>query len=477
MEHAAPRAQFIVRDAIVVTMDEERNVFESGYVWVKDGLIHQVGDSASLRDLPPDVTVSSARGRLVMPGLINAHGHLSNGILRGIYDEMPLSVWFSKGMWPVLEALEREGGRIGAELALLELMTTGVTTTVSAEFGVPCRELPDGVLEAIAKSGARAVVSRMTVDSADESDASQAVPERYRERPAHAVEEVLRLQRTWNSPLISVGAEALGVLRCTPAMIEAMHDVAVRSDSHFLMHVASSREEHADTLRRFGHGSVAQLNRLGVLGPRTLLAHTIWLDDEEIRQLASSGTGVSHNPVANAYYASGIARLAELIDAGVRVGLGVDGASTNNAQNVWETMKMALLLQKERRADAGFGSAELALELMTRGGAAALHMEDRIGSLEAGKQADFIVIDTERVALSPPQTVISNLVYSNDPYAVRDVYVAGEAVVVDGVHQFIDREATLADAREALERVLVRSGLKSYLASRGKWRWRQAVKA
>lgn len=477
MERAAPRAQFIVRDAIVVTMDEERNVFESGYVWVKDGLIHQVGDSAALRDLPPEVPVSSARGRLVMPGLINAHGHLSNGILRGIYDEMPLSVWFSKGMWPVLEALDRDGGRIGAELALLEQMTTGVTTTVSAEFGMPCGELPDGVLEAITKSGARAVVSRMTVDSADESDASQTVPERYRERPAHAVEEVLRLQRTWNSPLISVGAEALGVLRCTPEMIEAMHDVAARSDSHFLMHVASSREEREDSLRRFGHGSVAELNRLGVLGPRTLLAHTIWLDDEEIGQLAHSGTGVSHNPVANAYYASGIARLAELIDAGVRVGLGVDGASTNNAQNLWETMKMALLLQKERRADAGFGSAELALELMTRGGAAALHMEDRIGSLESGKQADFIVIDTERVALSPPQTVISNLVYSNDPYAVRDVYVAGKAVVVDGVHQLIDREATLAAAREALERVLVRSGLKGYLASRGKWRWREAVRA
>lgn len=477
MERATSQAEFIVRDAIVVTMDQERNVFESGYVWIRDGRIHQVGDCAALRDLPRDVAVSSARGCLIMPGLVNAHGHLSNGILRGIYDEMPLSVWFSKGMWPVLEALDREGGRIGAQLALLEQMTTGVTTTVSAEFGVPCNELPDGVLEAITKSGVRAVVSRMTVDSADGEDASQAVPPRYRERPAHAVDEVRRLQRAWNSERVSVGAEALGVLRCTPAMIEAMHDVAVSSNSHFLMHVASSREEHEDTLRRFGHGSVAELDRLGVLGPRTLLAHTIWLDDEEIAQLAHSGTGVSHNPVANAYYASGIARLAELIDAGVRVGLGVDGASTNNAQNVWETMKMALLFQKERRADAGFGSAELALELMTRGGAEALHMEDRIGSLEPGKQADFIVIDTERVALAPAQTVISNLVYSNDPYAVRDVYVAGQAVVVDGKHRFIDREATLAQAREALERVLVRSGLKGYLASRGKWRWRGAMTA
>ena len=477
MQREEPPGEFIVRDATIVTMDAERNVFESGYIWVRDGLIHQVGDSASLRDVPAELAVERADGRLILPGLINAHGHLSNGILRGIYDEMPLSVWFSRGMWPVLEALDREAGRIGAELALLELMTTGVTTTVSAEFGTPCRELPDGVLEAIAASGARAVVSRMTVDSADETHASQAVPARYRERPDYAAEEVLRLQREWNSERIRVGAEALGVLRCTPAMITAMHEVAEQSDSHFLMHVASSRDEHEAAVRRFGHGSVAELDRLGVLGPRTLLAHVIWLDDREIAQLADSGTGVSHNPVANAYYASGVARLAELIEAGVRVGLGVDGASTNNGQNVWETMKMALLFQKERRADAGFGSAELALELMTRGGAAALHMEDRIGSLEAGKQADFIVIDTERVALSPPQTLISNLVYSNDPYAVRDVYVAGRAVVVDGVHQRLDREAVLARAREALERVLDRSDLKRYLASRSTWRWRGAGSA
>ena len=213
MERAASQAQFIVRDALVVTMDSERNVFESGYVWVKDGRIHKVGDCAALAEVPQDVAVSSARGRLVMPGLVNAHGHLSNGILRGIYDEMPLSVWFSQGMWPVLEALDREGGRIGAQLALLEQMTTGVTTTVSAEFGVPCRELPDGVLEAITKSGVRAVVSRMTVDSAEGADASQAVPARYREEPMRAVEEVRRLQRTWNSERVSVGAEALGVLR------------------------------------------------------------------------------------------------------------------------------------------------------------------------------------------------------------------------------------------------------------------------
>ena len=259
-------------------------------------------------------------------------------------------------------------------------------------------------------------------------------------------DEVRRLQRTWNSERITVGAEALGVLRCTPAMIEAMHDVARSTDSPFLMHVASSREEHEETLRRFGHGSVAELHRMGVLGSRTLLAHTIWLDDDEIAQLAQSGTGVSHNPVANAYYASGIARLAELLEAGVRVGLGVDGASTNNAQNVWERMKMALLFQKERRGDAGFGSAELALELMTRGGAEALHMDDRIGSLEPGKQADLIRIDLSAPRMQPVYDIYATLVFSAMPVDVQDVMVGGRWIMRGRKVESLERRKILRDA-------------------------------
>ena len=464
-------SEYIIRDATVLTMNDGRDCHESGYIWVRGEQIHRVGGVASLSDVPPGVEVRSARGRLIMPGLVNAHGHLSNGILRGIYDEMPLSVWFSKGMWPVLEAQDTQTGTAGAELALMEQMTTGVTTTVSAEFGTPRRELPDAVLAAVRKSRVRALVSRMTVDNPDESDRSQAVPAAHREPVARAIAEVERLQREYRSARITVAPEALGVLRCTPEMVEGLHDLAVRSNSPFLMHIASSKDEHLSSHRVFGHGSVTELKRRGALSGRTLLAHAIWLDDAEIRAVADASSGISHNPVANAYYASGFARLSDLLAAGVRVGLGVDGASTNNSQNLWETMKMALLVQKERVSDASFGSAELALELATRGGAAALHMGDRIGSLEPGKQADFISIDATRIALAPRRTLISNLVYSNDPQAVRDVYIGGEPVVLDGVHQYLDRDAVVKAADEAMERVLERSGLKAYLDTRSGWNW------
>ncbi len=463
----------ILTDAIVLTMDDQRRAFESGFVWMRGKRIHRVGAMSELGDVPDTAESYSAGGCLIMPGLVNCHTHLSNGIVRGIFDEMPLEVWFSKGMWSVLNELDGAAGEAGAALSLLELMSMGVTTTAVGEFGTPNNDLPDGVLKAVLRSGIRAILSRMTVDSPDDTSPAQFIPARYREKPAFAADEVRRLQRTYNSDLISVAPEALGVMRCTAEMVVAMHAVAVESGSHFVMHAAASQDARDESRRRFGHGSISELARLGVLGPKTLLAHGIWLDDREVAELAEHQTGVSHNPVSNAYYAAGVARLPALLKAGIRTGLGVDGASTNNSQNVWETMKMAVLFQKQWTEDANFGSAELALELMTRGGAHALHMEDEIGSLEAGKRADVIVIDTERVALAPPQTLISNLVYSNDSGAVRDVYIDGQLVVAGGSHRRFDGRAVIHGARVALGRLLKGTGLDSYIAERGAWQWQR----
>jgi 5-methylthioadenosine/S-adenosylhomocysteine deaminase len=464
-------AELLLTDAVVLTMDGVRRAFRSGYVWLRGDRIHRVGPTSELGELPRGLPRRRLSGRLVMPGLVNCHTHLSNGILRGLYDEMPLEVWFSKGMWPVLDGLDARSGESAADLALLELMCTGVTTTASGEIGGRHPEMLDGVLTAVERSGIRAVVSRIAMDSADESSPAQFIPKGYRDTPQFAADEVRRLRRRYDSARVSVVPEALGVLRCTPEMVQAMHAVAVEAGGLYSMHAASSQDERDESRRRYGHGSIVELEKLGVLGPKTLLAHAIWLDDEEIRLVAARGTGLSHNPVSNAYYASGTARLSELLAAGARVGLGVDGASTNNGQNVWETMKMAMLFQKQRLEQASFGSAELALELMTRGGAAALHMEDRIGSLEPGKLADLIVIDTERVALAPSQTIVSNLVYSNDPWAVEDVYVGGERVVQGGRHRSLDRGRVIAGARTAFGRVLQAAGLEEYVRTRGSWQW------
>ena len=464
-------APVVLTDAMVLTMDESRRAFERGFVWLDAGRIRGVGPASELRTVPPEVPRRSLAGHVVMPGLVNCHTHLGNGFLRGIYDEMPLEVWFAKGMWPVLGGMSAAAGEAGATLSGLELLSTGVTTTASGEICTPSRETMDGVVAAVKRIGIRAVISRIVMDSADDSSGAQYIPPDFRETPAQAAAELQRLQRSYDSDRVSIVPEALGVLRCTPEMVQAMHALAVESGAQFTMHVASSQDERDESRRRFGCGSVARLEQLGVLGPRTLLAHAIWLDDHEIDFVAARGTGISHNPVANAYYGAGIARLAQLLDKGVRVGLGVDGASTNNSQNVWETMKMAMLFQKQQLERAGFGGAELALELMTRGGAAALHMEDEIGSIQPGKRADVIAIDTQRLPLAPIQTLISNLVYSNDPWAVREVYVDGEHLISAGQHRELALPDVLDGARAALDGVLKASQLDEYIASRSRWRW------
>jgi len=461
----------VLTDAMVVTMDAQRRAFRNGFVWMDDGRIRAVGPASELAAIPPDVPRRALPGHLLMPGLVNCHTHLGNGFLRGLYDEMPLEVWFAKGMWPVLNGMSASAGEAGAMLSGLELLSTGVTTTASGEICTPHRETLDGVVAGVERVGIRAVISRIVMDSADDSSGAQFIPLEFRETPQQAADELRRRRRTYCSDRVSIVPEALGVLRCTPEMVQAMHALSVELDCHFTMHVASSQDERDESRRRLSHGSVTELERLGVLGPKTLLAHTIWLDDREIAALAAHGTGISHNPVANAYYGAGVARLAEMLEKGVRVGLGVDGASTNNSQNVWETMKMAMLFQKQKLERAGFGGAELALELMTRGGASALHMEDQIGSLEPGKRADVIAIDTRRLPLAPIQMLISNLVYSNDPWAVREVYVDGELLVSDGKHARLALPDVLDRARTALGGVLHAAGLEEYIATRSRWAW------
>jgi 5-methylthioadenosine/S-adenosylhomocysteine deaminase len=461
----------ILRDALVLTMDAERNAYADGFVRFEGDRITAVGPA---RDAPqPDdgEEVRSLGGHVVMPGLVNGHAHLSNALARGVYDELPLEVWMAGGMWNVMRAYDFERARAGAELALLESMLQGTTTYAVGEFARPDDEWPDGVLAAVERAGARAVLSRMAVDSPDESDLSQAVPPEFRESPDRAAAEVRRLRARWNSDRIDVVPEALGVLRCTEGMVRTLHELSLELGCQFFMHLASSPEELAESHRRFGHGPAAEAARLGILGPRSLFAHMIWLDDDEIRALADAGAGVSHNPVANASYAIGLARLPDLLHAGVHVSLGTDGASTNNSQNLWETAKMAMFFQKNAREDANFGSAELALELLTIGGARALHVEDRIGSLEAGKLADLIVIDVERPALVPRRTLVSSLVYSNDPYAVRSVFVGGVERVRDGRHLALDAGEVGEAATRAAEQLLEVSGLGAHVATRSSWHW------
>lgn len=452
----------------VVTMSPERSVYRNGYVAVRDGRIVGVGLVA---ECPYTATeVRNLKDSVVMPGLVNGHTHLSNGIAKGLFDELPLADWIENAMWPNMRASNESTTFRGTRVALAENLLGGVTTTVVGEVGSPNRDSMDGVLRAVQESGSRAVVARVSVDSEDDNDPSQAVPADVRESIDDALGEVSRLRATFNSDLIEVVPEPLGVLRCTPEMVREFADYALSQNTRMTMHVASSPDERDEALHRFGKGSIERLAELDVLGEHLLIAHCVWANQAEMQLLAESGTGVSHNPVANLMYAAGIAPLSEMLDAGVRVGLGTDGSTTNNGQNMWETMKMAMFLQKSRFG-AEWGSAELALELATIGGARAIGMDNEIGSLEAGKRADMIVIDLARPHLTPRNTWPTNLVYSGNPNAVADVLVNGKFLVDGGRLTMWEHDEVVLAGDLGAEQLNRATGLADRYHGRTKWSW------
>lgn len=468
MSMESMHVDLLLSGATVVTMSPERQVYRDGFVAVKSGRIVGVGPTSQCSYSAAEVR--NLENCVVMPGIVNGHTHLSNGISKGLFDEMPLAEWVEKGMWPSLREARRDSSYHGARVALAENLLGGVTTTVVGEFGTPNNDSIEGVLQAVQESHSRSVVARISVDSDDDHDVSQAVPEDVRERVDVALSEVDRLRKTYDTDLIEVVPEALGVLRCSSEMVREFANYARSENTRMTMHVASSPDERDEALRRFGKGSIERLDELNALGEHLLIAHCVWASPYECELLAQSGTGISHNPVANLMYAAGTAPLAELLDAGVRVGLGTDGASTNNGQNMWETMKMAMFMQKSRFG-ADWGSAELALELATIGGARAIGLDDEIGSLEVGKQADLIVIDLARAHLVPRATWPTNLVYAGNPNAVISVVVKGEFLVDDGRLTRWDEQEIVQAGDRAAEQVDRAIGLATSYRDRSVWNW------
>lgn len=458
----------ILTNATILTMDAQRRAFRRGYLWMRDDRIEAVGPMDELGAPPSSAEVRDLAGMLVMPGLVNTHNHLATVVVRGAFDEGSREDFGSR-MFAALRALDGDASYAGALASLAEQLCGGITTTMAGEFGHPDR--PTAVLRACQQAGMRVVFSRSAMNSEDTTVDSQTIPTDFRDTPDSAVEALERLRAEFESDLITIVPEALSPLRVTPAMLERLHAYAQTRGVPLLMHLGAAKDEVDECLRRYGTTCVAFLERLGVLGPKTLLGHAIYTTDAEISLMAARDVAIAHCPVGVMKTGVEPPPVAEWIDAGLRVGLGTDAADGNTTQNLWETAKTAILLQKSRRRDAQWGSAELALELLTNGGARALYLEDQIGSLEPGKLADVICLDIDRPSLLPRPTITSNLVYANDRSAVRHVFIGGVERLRDGELVSLDQREVVALAEREAERVLREQGVGASHVARTRMRW------
>jgi 5-methylthioadenosine/S-adenosylhomocysteine deaminase len=429
--------KLLVRQATLVTVNAEDEVLEQADLAIADDKIVGVGSAPS--GFVPD-RVLEGDDRIVLPGLINTHTHLSMTLMRNYADDLAFWPWLLERIKPLEDHLVPEDVRIGARLGIAELIRGGTTCFHDMYFHL------DQVADEVASAGLRARLCGALFDNSG--------------RGEQLLRAAVDLHDQWHDKAegrVTVGLAPHSAYLCSPEYLQEILQEAQRLDCGLHIHVAETEREVAESRERFGLTPVQQLAELGCFGVPTVAAHGIYVDASDCRLLQQGGVSVAHNPGSNLKLANGIAPVQMLLEQGVNVSLGTDGAASNNNLNLFEEMHLAALLQKWLRRDAEALPARQVLRMATMRGAEALGLESQIGSLEVGKQADLIIIDAARPHLAPPHDPVALLVYSAQAADVCTVLVDGQVLMEDRVLKTLDEESLLALAAEQTHGLLHRA--------------------
>ena len=423
----------IVKGAHIVTMDAQRTVIENGAIAIDEGIILAIGDAAEIEATYAAAETLDGDKRIVMPGLVNGHSHAAMTLLRGVADDLALMDWLQNYIFPAeVEFVDPEFVRIGTELACWEMIRGGTTTFVDMYY------YPDTIAEVVQNCGMRALISATVIDQrspvAENADDSIAKGNGFIER--------------WlgkNSRITPIfGPHANYTLNAE--QLKATRDAAMQYGVPISIHVSESPFELQYSQDTYGMTSIELYESIGFFEGPTIAAHVVWPTEDEIAMLAANKVGVIHNPTSNMKIASGISPVTAMLEAGVLMGIGTDGAASNNDLDLWEEMRLAALLQKVDRMDPQALPATTVLGMATSGGATAIGLGDTIGSLEVGKRADLIQVAFEDVHHVPTYDVISHLVYVTDEQDVASVVVDGKVLMKERELLTIDTERVAAEA-------------------------------
>jgi len=417
----------------LVTQDSARTVLKDTSIRVEDEIIAEVGS-----DLPSQADqIIDCKGTIVLPGLINTHTHLSMTMFRGYADDMKLQEWLASKIWPLELKLTPEICYYGALLGCLEMIATGTTMFVDMYLFM------ENVAKAVEEAGLKAYLS-YGIFGADGS----ALEKKSKENTKRFISYV----KDMNDPRVNLAIGPHAPYSCSPELLIWAKETAENEGAILTTHLAETRSEQAQFQKERGMRVIEYLDKIGFLCPNLLAAHCVWLTKSEVNLLAKRKVKVSHCPVSNMKLASGgVAPVPEMLESGVTVSLGTDGAASNNSLDMFETMKTCALLQKAHRWDATVLPAQQVLDLATIEGARALGVADKVGSIEAGKQADLIVVDARAPNLVPihgAATVISDLVYSVKGANVDTSIVAGKILMKNREFQTLKENEIYEKAQE-----------------------------
>ena len=408
------RFDTVIHNCTIITVNPEFEIIEYGIICIRNGRIEQISTQNHDQELPDSNDVIDAKGGIVMPGLVNTHTHLPMTLFRGLADDLPLDKWLNEHIFPAeRKHINPESVRTGALLGCAEMLLSGTTTCCDGYF------LEDNVASAVYDSGMRAVLGQGVID----------FPAPGIAEPSENIKNAVEFSEKWLdfSSNITPSIFCHSPYTCSAKTLKKAK--AAAKGILFQIHVAETKSEWDQIQSEHKTTPVKYLDRIGVIDQNTLLVHGIWVDDTDIEIIANRHAKVAHNPESNMKLASGIAPVPDFLEAGITVGLGTDGCASNNNLDLFQEMNVAAKLHKVNTLDPTIMDARTVLKMATIESAKAIGLDKKIGSIEIGKRADLIVIDTNSPHLVPMYDPASHIVYTIRGSDVRDVFIGGKMII------------------------------------------------
>ena len=430
------KADILVHNGTILTMDSQNNIIHNGMVAISGSTISYIGKAK--KDAIKAKKDLDTQGGLILPGLINSHTHAAMSLFRGLADDLPLMEWLHNYIFPVERKMDADFVRVGTLLACAEMILSGTTTFCDMYL------FEEEVARAAKEAGIRSVVGEVIYDFPSPN---------YGTLEKGFIYTEALIERWEKDPLINIAVEPHSLFTCGEELLRKANDLALKKGVPLILHLAETKEEVNEIEKRFRKRPVQHLKDLGLLGSHLIVDHCVHINKSEIELLAENNVCIVHNPESNMKLASGVAPVPDMIAKGITVGLGTDGCASNNNLDLFGEMDMAAKLHKVNNLDPTIMNAQTLVEMATIEGAKVLGLEKITGSLEVGKRADLIVIDTNKPHLVPMYNPYSHLVYAASGHDVTHSIIDGNIVMEDRRLLTLDVEDIIERSKEKSHKV------------------------
>lgn len=443
-------SQILIKNGYVISMNKNREIFKNGSILIENDRVKAVGrvDPSLINS---DVEVYNALGKIILPGFINTHVHLSQQLGRGVADDVVLLTWLRERVWPYESSFDYEDSLVSSTACCVELIKTGVTTFLEAGG-----QYVDAMAEAVEKCGLRACLSKSTMDE------GEGLPKAWQKTTQEELDFQEELFKKYNNTAegrIKIWFGLRTIFNNSDELIKGTKILADKYKTGIHMHVLEVKEEMDYTRATRGETTVEHMNRLGALGPNLVAAHTVWLTEREIDLFRLYDVKVSHNPGAAMKVVLGFAKIPEMLEKGIAVSIGTDGAPSNNRMDMMRDMYLTSLIHKGRTLNPKTVSAEQVLEMATINGARCALMEKEIGSLEVGKKADLIILNPDTIHSLPVIDPVANIVYAMSSENVESSMCNGKWLMKNRGILFLDEKELLEKVKIQNKKVMAKTGI------------------